>query len=184
MVIPLKDNVVKVSISKTIPDTFQLTINGETIDKPFGPGIDLHITPLEIQFHPQENISDKSVAEIPRDRSSGPDYKGFPNPEKIHFEQSPQPKIISKEAQRENNKSQQTTKSNRTVLLHDKPSATQTGSSSSTSAPTSNIFPEAKTTENIRNAIIVDSSIQWALQIHVTDNASYPLKYFLNWFGV
>jgi hypothetical protein len=35
----------------------------------------------------------------------------------------------------------------------------------------------------VKNATIKNSSIQWALQIHVSDNTVYPLKHFLTTFG-
>ena len=95
-------------------------------------------------------------------------------------EQQIQQKSLDKESQPENN-------SPRKVLQQNEPSAMQTGSLLNSPTPMSNTSQAAKTTTKIdrtvKNATIENSSMQWALQIHVSDNTSYPLKYFLTSFG-
>jgi hypothetical protein len=51
------------------PDTIWITINSDMIDTSFGTGIELHISPSEIQFNPQEISAGKQVPKIPRNRS-------------------------------------------------------------------------------------------------------------------
>jgi hypothetical protein len=65
MDIPLKENVVEVSISTTTLNIFQLLIHNEPFHTPFGPGLDLHITSSEKQFQFQETTSDIQVIKNP-----------------------------------------------------------------------------------------------------------------------
>ena len=75
MVIPLKNTVVKIFIS---PDTIRIMINCDIFDTTFGTGIELQITPSEIQFNPQENTTDQQVPEIPRNQSFRMDNRSPP----------------------------------------------------------------------------------------------------------
>ncbi len=101
MVIPLKNTVVKIFIS---PDTIRIMINGNTFDTTFGAGIELQITPSEIQFNPQENTTGQQVSEIPRKQSFGMDNRS-PPADKIG--KSQQEKIFNTEPHHEISKVQQ-----------------------------------------------------------------------------
>ncbi len=103
MLIPLKDKEVKVSISKTNPECFELTINKEEQGTQIGMGFDLIITPLVIEFQPQETIVDS---------------KSVPLQTKTPREQPTQQKTLDKEPQHENNSPSK-------VLLQNQPSAMQ-----------------------------------------------------------
>jgi hypothetical protein len=122
-------------------------INDEEQGTQIGPGFDLIITPLAIDFRPQETTVDS---------------KSVPLQTETPREQPTQQKTLDKEPQRENN-------SPRKVLLQNQPSAMQTGLSLNTPAPMSNTFLAAKTTtknnRTVKNATIENSSIQRALQI-------------------